>query len=105
MIADHGHQFGTQLLLGDVLPGFEYYISAGALAFEVVVDTDDGAFGDGGMAREHRLHRPRGQAVAGDIDDVVAATEHVDVPVGVDVTGVAGEVVTGERIEIRTLET
>ena len=69
------------------------------------MNTDDGALGDGRMAGEYRLHRSGGQTVSGDVDDVVAATEYVDVPVGVDVTGVAGEVVTGESIEIRTLET
>jgi hypothetical protein len=43
------------------------------LALEVVVDADDGALGDGGMAGEDFFHFPGGQPVARHVDDVVGA--------------------------------
>ena len=55
------------------------------MAFEWVVDADDGAFGDGGVAGEDLFEFAGGQPVAGDVDDVVGAAHDVEVAVAVAV--------------------
>ncbi len=63
------------------------------LTLQVVGDADHRALGDGRMAGQHRLHRPGGEPVAGDVDHVVGAAHDEEVPVRVDVAAVAGQVV------------
>ena len=52
------------------------------------------------MGSQHLLDLPGRQPMSGDIDDVVGAGHHVDVPVGVDEPGVAGLIETGEGSHI-----
>lgn len=65
------------------------------LAGELVVDADDGSLGDGGVLDEGGLNLGGGEAVAGDVDDVVdAAADPVEALV------VAGGTVTGKLTKL-----
>src|SRR6266567_2331349 len=50
LVADQLDEFGAQRVGVGVAARFEHNESAGDLAFEWVMDADDGAFGNGGMA-------------------------------------------------------
>ena len=85
--------------------------AAGNLPFELIGNADDGAFRHIGVAGADFLNRAGGQAMAGDIDDVVGPPHHPHIALGVDHPGIAGVVralgesfVTVEiadRVEIR----
>ena len=67
----------------------------------MVGGADDGAFGDVGVGGEDLFHAAGGQAVAGDVDDVVDARHDEQVAVFVLHPCVAGEVVAGLGAQIR----
>ena len=50
------------------------------------------------MGRQHLFHGAGGQAVTGDIDNVVGARHDMQISVAVDETGVAGLVVAGNSV-------
>jgi hypothetical protein len=53
-------------------------------------NADYRAFGNIWMRRPDFLDLPRGEAMSGDIDDVVGSGHHVDVAVAVDEPGIGG---------------
>ena len=75
---------------------FQHQESNRELALQLVGDPDDGTFGDIRMAGEHLLERPRGEAVSGDVDDVVGPGHDEHVAVLIDVARVCGLVEAGE---------
>ena len=64
--------------------------SEGEMPLKWVRDPDNAAFCDSRVSGDGLLEGTRGEAVRGDIDDVVAAGHDVDVPVCVDHARVAG---------------
>lgn len=71
-----------------VLDGDE---SVDSLAGELVSDADNGGFGDGGVLDERGFDLGGGEAVAGDVDDVVDTSADPVVAVVVTSGSVAGE--------------
>jgi len=74
---------------------FEHDEPARDLAFELVVDTDDRALGNGGVAGEDFFHFPGGQPVARNVDDVVGTAHDIEVSVFVPVSPISCEVGAG----------
>ena len=62
-------------------------------ALQLVGRADDSALRDVAVTGNHFLDRAGRQPMAGDVDDVVDATHHVEIAVVVLVAGVAGQVV------------
>ncbi|EPJ40338.1 hypothetical protein STAFG_2587 [Streptomyces afghaniensis 772] len=93
-------EFGLGLARFAVAAGFQDDEAARDLALEFVGDADDGAFGDVGVGGQGLFHAAGGQAVSGDVDDVVGAAHDEDIAVVVDVSAVAGQVVAGVGGEV-----
>src|SRR5699024_7828906 len=74
------------------------------LALQRIVSPDDRAFRHIRVAGERLLDGAGGQAVAGDIDDVIGACHDEDIAVLIDVAGIPGLIVAGEGTEIGPLE-
>src|SRR5439155_22186089 len=70
----------------------------------VVRDADHRTLGDVGMVRQYLLDRPCGEAMPGNVDDVVDPAHHEEVTVLVEVPSVTGHVVAGERGHVRLYE-
>ena len=85
--------------------GLEHHEAARHLALQRVGDADHRALGDRGVGGDDGLHRPGGEPVPGDVDDVVGAAHHEEVAVLVDVAAVAGEVVAVEGRQVRRRRT
>lgn len=66
---------------------------ADRVAFDVVRETDDGGFSNGGVAHEGAFDFHRAQQVAADFDDVVDATLNPEVAIVIAACAVGGEVV------------
>ena len=60
----------------------------------------DGAFRDAWMLGDHGFDLPRGQPMAGDIHDVVGATQDEQITVVIEIASVAGGVVPRKGLEV-----
>ena len=67
-----------------------------ALAFYFVRFADDGGFGYGGMIDQGAFDFVGGDAMAGDVHDVVHAAQQPEVAAGVHLAAVAGEIDAGK---------
>ena len=99
-VADQLHQLADDRVLGALDAGIEHREADRDLALEAVGDADHRAFGHIGMGRQHLFHAAGGEAMAGDVDDVVGAAHDVEVAVLVPVAGIGGLVVAGKVVEI-----
>jgi len=70
------------------------------LAFQFVVNTEDGAFGDIAVRSENFFNAAGREAVVSDIDDVVGTGHDEDVAVVVHEPAVGGFVIAGESGEV-----
>src|SRR5271166_2932804 len=104
LVAHHLDDLLDDLLVQAVDSGLEHQETQRRLALELVSRADDRAFSHILMGRENALHFPGGEAVAGDVDDVVGAGHHIDVAVLVDIARVARLVVAGMGAEVGLLE-
>ena len=66
------------------------------MALQIVMGAEDGTLGDIGMVGDDLLHRPGGEPVTGDIDDVVHTAHDIDIAVLVDIAAVAGIIIAGK---------
>lgn len=100
VVADHLHDFcGNSFRI----PGYtalEDQKAEGNLAFQLVVDSEDGAFGDVGVRGKNFLDASRREAMAGDIDNVVGAGHYEDIAVVVHVPCVSRFVIARKVGEI-----
>ena len=99
-VSDQGDQFGGDFGFWTVHAGFQDYQTDGGLAFQFVFRADHRAFGYGRVGGQDFLHLAGGEAMAGDVDDVVGATHDPDVAVVVDRSSIAGAIPAGEVGEV-----
>lgn len=104
MLAHAGDEFGGDRRIGFVHAGFEDHKAERRLALQGIGHADHRAFGDIGMAGEDFFHLAGGEAMAGDIDDVIGAAHHPDIAIGVDHPGIGGVVIAGVVLQIGLAE-
>ena len=98
LVAHRRHKF-----LGETVGrggGLEHNEAPRNLTLDGVCDSDDGTLGHSGMRRQDGLDRAGRQPVSRNVDDVVDAPHHEQIPVLVEVAAVAGEVVPGMLAQI-----
>ena len=83
------------------VPCLEHHQGSWNLALHRVGQADDSTFGNRRVGCHSCFQSARGQAVAGNVDDVVGAAHDVDVAVFVDATAVTGQVGALNRRQVR----
>ena len=94
------HAFGLHFRSVAIRAGLHDHETDGDLTLQIIGDADDGAFGHVRVGGQNLFHGPGGEAVAGDVDDVVGARHDVEIAVLVDVSGVGGFVIAGKARQI-----
>src|SRR5262252_5577975 len=100
LFAYQRHDFLLDLGGWAVDPGLEHDETTRRLTLELVLHSDDGAFGNIRVRGQHFLHATGGKTVASDVDDVVGAAHDVEIAVAVLEAGVRCLVVARDLGEI-----
>ena len=99
-IADELNGFALDLVSRPYDTGLQHQEAERNLPLERIRNADHGAFGNIGMCRQDLLDLPGGEAMGGDIDDVVGSGRCVDVAVAVDEPGIGGLIEAGKGAQI-----